>query len=86
MKLRITINAHDIEITNEHAASSHGIPVAVIDGKAYGPADELPIWDEMDKEVGFHLRESAAITVAAAISKMDDLEDGWKNFARAFYQ
>ena len=29
-------------LTNEHSASSYGIPVLVIEGQAYGPADALP--------------------------------------------
>ena len=29
------------EVTTEHAASSYGIPVIVIDGEAYGTADIL---------------------------------------------
>lgn len=31
--------ADRIALTTEHAASSYGIPVLVIDGQAYGPAD-----------------------------------------------
>ena len=34
---------HEIELTTNHAASSYGIPVLVIDGEAYGPADETPM-------------------------------------------
>lgn len=30
-------------LTTEHAASSYGIPVAVIDGQAYGPGDATPL-------------------------------------------
>jgi hypothetical protein len=34
---------HAIKLTTDHAASSYGIPVLVIDGEAYGPADETPM-------------------------------------------
>lgn len=33
-------------LTTDHAASSYGIPVLVIDGQTYGPADYLPAVDE----------------------------------------
>ena len=29
-------------LTTDHAASSHGLPVLVVSGEAYGPADRLP--------------------------------------------
>ena len=31
-----------ITLTTAHAASSYGVPVLVIDGQAYGPADMTP--------------------------------------------
>jgi len=68
-------------ITDEHLASSYGIPVAVVDGEAYGPADELPIWpkDELS-----WMHESARQTVAAAaLSAM--LTDEERDFVRKFY-
>ena len=29
----------NIKLTTDHPASSHGVPVAIIDGQAYGPDD-----------------------------------------------
>ena len=40
IKLKNTFR--EIEITTEHAASSYGIPVALIDGKVFGQADITP--------------------------------------------
>ena len=57
-----------VAITDEHAASSYGIPVAVVNGQAYGPADPLPIWGKDDPLAW--LREPAAMTVAAAVIRM----------------
>lgn len=37
-----TLDTPEIHLTTEHAASSHGRPVAVIDGTAYGPDDQVP--------------------------------------------
>ena len=31
----------DIQLTTEHSASSYGIPVAVVEGQAYGPGDNI---------------------------------------------
>lgn len=31
----------NVVLTTDHSASSYGIPVALINGKAYGPADRL---------------------------------------------
>lgn len=31
-----------LTLTTAHAASSYGVPVLVIDGEAYGPADMTP--------------------------------------------
>ncbi len=33
------------KLATDHAASSYGIPVLVLDGVAYGPADALPVPD-----------------------------------------
>jgi hypothetical protein len=35
-------------LTTDHAASSYGIPVLVLDGVAYGPADKLRLRDDLD--------------------------------------
>lgn len=34
-------------LTTEHAASSYGKPVLVMEGASYGPADLLPYWPQM---------------------------------------
>jgi len=53
MAVHITFSAQgrQITLTTEHSASSYGIPVAIIDGRAYGPDDVLaedagPAWLE----------------------------------------
>jgi len=32
----------ELTLTTEHASSSYGRPVLVVDGQAYGPGDRLP--------------------------------------------
>jgi hypothetical protein len=46
----------ELLLTTEHAASSYGVPVAVIDGQAYGPADVVP---ETDRTAAELVRELA---------------------------
>lgn len=58
----------DVTITDEHSASSYGVPVAVVNGEAYGPGEALPIWP--DDELSW-LVEPARTTVAAAVIRMD---------------
>ncbi len=69
--MKITLNVQTatkpIIITDEHAASSYGIPVAVVDGQAYGPNDFLPIWPE--NELSW-MKETAKVTVASACLRM----------------
>lgn len=31
----------EIELTTDHPTSSHGVPVAIVDGAAYGPDDVI---------------------------------------------
>lgn len=69
-----------IILSNEHASSSYGIPVAVVDGEAYGPADELPIWP--DNALNF-LHERAALTILACSVDMN-LSESERNFVRLF--
>jgi hypothetical protein len=72
--ITITIeNAKSVIITDEHAASSYGIPVAVVDGEAYGPADNLPIWPADDLS---WLVEPARTTIAAAVGEMKRAGNG----------
>ena len=40
----------DITITTDHAMSSYGQPVAVIDGVAYGPGDMLVEWGKWSRK------------------------------------
>lgn len=35
------------QLTTEHACSSYGKPVLVMEGVAYGPADILPYWPQL---------------------------------------
>lgn len=37
----MTITMGKITLTTEHPASSYGMPVALIEGQAYGPADDV---------------------------------------------
>lgn len=84
MKVEIKMeNAKSIIITDEHAASSYGIPVAVVNGEAFGPADELPIWPAND-ELSF-LHEAAKTTVAASAYK-NSLTGEERDFVRKFYE
>lgn len=68
MRIELTINGKLVEITNEHPASSYGQPVAVFDGKAYGPNDNLPLWE--GEPVDF-LKEPASTTISAALKEQD---------------
>lgn len=34
-------------LTTEHATSSYGCPILVMDGEAYAPADVLPHWPQL---------------------------------------
>lgn len=47
MDIHTSHNGKEGRLTTEHASSSYGIPVLVMDGQAYGPADLLPYWPEM---------------------------------------
>ena len=69
-----------ITLIDDRAESSYGIPVAVFDGIAYGPADLIPFGPS---EMAW-LKDPAATTVAAACTDNkisgDELE-----FARRFF-
>lgn len=69
-----------ITLTNERAESSYGIPVAVFNGAAYGPADSIPFGPA---EMAW-LEEPASTTVAAAC-KDNKISGGELEFARRFY-
>lgn len=68
IQLRIQTAEKTVLVSDEHAASSYGIPVVVVGGDAYGPEDILPIWpnDELS-----WLQEKAKTTVAAATIDMN---------------
>lgn len=56
-------NAHIVangELTTEHAASSYGLPVFVVRGEAYGPADIYMLGDS-DGVLRIEALESAII-------------------------
>ena len=65
-------DGRDARITTEHAASSYGMPVLVIDGQAYGPGDILPNppGDPLD-----FLHEPARVAVLVAKARLHN-EDG----------
>lgn len=72
--MSVTLNYCDETMTlaTEHSASSYGIPVLVIDGEAYGPADHMP---QGKGELGWLApMETAAmaVTVAARNAGMRD--------------
>jgi len=68
MVVKLTLEgAKFIIITDEHAASFCGVPVAVVDGEAYGPSAILPIWPSDDLLAFLHV--PATVTVDSAISK-----------------
>lgn len=69
IKLQIQTANKEVFITDEHAASSYGIPVITVEGDAYGKKDILPIWPE--DELSW-LSETAEATVAAAKIRMNE--------------
>ena len=83
--LKISTAIKEVVITDEHPASN-GKPVAVVDGKAYGPLDFLPIWknDELS-----WLNDSAATVVAAATIEMrknGEITEKEGTFLYSFYK
>lgn len=62
MNVTLQINGNAVLITDEHAASSYGIPVAIVAGEAYGPKEALPIFGH---ELSW-LHEDAYLTVFCA--------------------
>ena len=69
IKLHIPTANKEVFITDEHAASSYGMPVITVNGEAYGKSDILPIWPE--DELSW-LSECAEVTVAAAKIRMNE--------------
>lgn len=84
MKVEITMeNGKLIIITDEHAASSYGIPVAVVDGEAYGPSDELPVWGENDELSFIHEKANRTVSIAAHKNRLTGEE---RDFVAKFYE
>jgi len=57
------IAGQQIVLTTEHSASSYGVPVAIVGGRAYGPSDVLPA---LQPDPLPWLREAASVTVRSA--------------------
>jgi hypothetical protein len=75
------VGAKPVLITDEHAASSYGIPVAVVDGVAYGPMDHLPIWQD---DLLPWLKETAKMTVSWMLMEMKKGDNPLSPEDRAF--
>jgi len=71
-----------ITITDERAESSCGIPVAIIDGIAYGKTDAFP--KDENSSLPW-LRESVGQRVAELNTRLYLNEDG-QEFVRKFYR
>lgn len=85
IELKIPSAIKKVFISDEHSASSYGIPVAVVDGEAYGKKDYLPIWP--DDELSW-LNAYADTTVSAACLEMQKeglINQGEVEFIRKFY-
>lgn len=85
IELKLETAIKKIIITDEHPSSINGMPVAVVDGVAYGPNDLLPIWAE--DELSW-LQGIAATDVAAAAIEMNRqgrISEDQLGFIRKFY-
>lgn len=85
VELKIQTAIKTVIITNEHSASSYGMPVAVVEGEAYGPNDLLPIWP--DDELSW-LNGAAKTIVASAsleMSRNGEITEEEIAFVRKFY-
>lgn len=85
IQMKISSASKTVTISDEHSASSYGIPVAIVDGVAYGLEEFLPIWayDEL-----IWLNEPAKTTVAGACLEMQKegcINDEQIAFLRKFY-
>ena len=84
-ELKIQTAIKKVIISDEHSASSYGIPVAVVEGEAYGPDDLLPIWPD---DVLSWLNDSAKTVIAAACLEMiriGEITEEEIAFVRKFY-
>lgn len=85
VELKIPTANKKVIITDEHASSSYGIPVASVDGEAFGANDSLPIWPQ--DELSW-LVDPAKTTVAAACIEMQkngSISEEEVLFLRKFY-
>ena len=87
----VTLNTEDltIVITDEHATSSYGIPVAIFHGEAYGPMDHIPTIPSTDELSWLNDVSVAKTDVAAAVSSMrkagNPLSEEDYEFVRKFW-
>ena len=85
VELKIQTAIKKVIVTDEHSASSYGIPAAVVEGVAYGPNDLLPIWP--DDELSW-LNYAAKTVIAAAcleMSRNGEITEEEIAFVRKFY-
>jgi hypothetical protein len=71
---RTTATVDTLTLTTDHAASSYGRPVAVIDGEAYGPADQLPNGQTAAEVVRDMTARFVVLTVGGAAKREAELE------------
>ena len=86
VELKIQTAIKKVIVTDEHSASSYGIPVALVEGVAYGPNDLLPIWP--DDELSCWLNDAAKTVIAAAcleMSRIGEITEEEIAFVRKFY-
>jgi hypothetical protein len=67
-----TQNRKAIILNTDHAASSYDVPVAIVDGKVYGPDDTLPCWK--DKTLDW-ITEPARQTIASIALENGIMDD-----------
>ena len=88
MKVELKNEFQTITITDEHAASSYGIPVAVFNGQAFGPGDfmnTIPAGDELEF---LNQMEVASTTVAAMVmeaQRNNSISSDELDFVRKFF-
>lgn len=84
------VAAERLEISDEHSASSHGQPVLVLDGEAYGPDDPVPVRADVGemsealraRHVVFERPGTRGETVMEYLDRPSDLLDTWEDLCR----
>jgi hypothetical protein len=74
-----------ITITNEHSASSYGIPAILIAGEIFSPHDKMPIpanASQMERDLLPFLEESVEIAILHRIHNNPKLTEQEKDFIR----